>query len=124
MLDQRTSRELRRKSDEILRLKKSEQDSELFKEMENNNSESMAQISLLKDELRQKTNEVLKFMQECRTLRDRMDMMEKEKSVVFGEKEELVTECDNLRKKVLSLQEEKSNLTNMIRDNVDDLSAR
>lgn len=103
--------ELKRKSDEVEILK-----------MENNNCESIAQISILKDELRQKTNEVLRFMEECRTLRDRIDGMEKEKCAVLGEKEELVTGCENLREKVLNLQEEKSNLTNMIRDNVDDLT--
>ncbi|CAB3994582.1 Hypothetical predicted protein [Paramuricea clavata] len=113
--------ELGRKSDRILHLEKSE-GSDLFKKMEKNHSESIRQISALKEELRQKTNEVLKFMEECRTLRDKIDTMDQEKSAVFQEKEELVRECETLSKKILSLQEEKSNLSNMIRENVDDLT--
>lgn len=113
--------EIKLKSNKILSLERGE-GSELFMKLQNNNNESIRQISTLKLELTQKTDEILKFIEECRTLRDRVDKVVEEKSAVFTEKEELVMECENLNKKILRLQEEKTNLSNLVRENVDDLT--
>lgn len=113
--------EIKHKSDIILSIERGE-GSELFTKLQNNNNESIRQISTLKLEISQKTDEILKFIEECRTLRDRIDKMAEEKSSLLSEKEELVMECENLNKNVLSLQDEKTNLSNLVRENVDDLT--
>ena len=108
-------------AEKTLVLKKIE-GSELVKKMESNYDECVRQISTMKEELSKKTNEVLKFLEECRTLRDKIDTMEKETCAIVAEKQELVKEREHLNKKISSLQDEKSNLSNIVRKNLDDLT--
>ncbi|XP_028400049.1 coiled-coil domain-containing protein 158-like [Dendronephthya gigantea] len=113
--------ELKLKTDKISSLEK-DKGSELFERMENNHNECRKQLLTLKEELKHKTDEVLKLMEECRRLRERIDKSQDEKSAILAEKEELNTNFKNLSEKMLRIQDEKSRLSNMVRENVDDLT--
>lgn len=113
--------ELKLKPDKNSSLEK-DKGSELFERMEGNHNDCLEQLLTLKEELRHKTDEVLKFIEECRTLREKIDKIQDEKSSILAEKEELNINFKNINEKMLRIQEEKSRLSNMVRQNVDDLT--